>query len=115
MTVGQAGAETVLDGEGLAAMVVVPYSGEALVLAEMTAAQLGEAIDDARLFEQSRLCAFKRELQDEVLRRMDGAAAGGKQGAWTIRDGDWKLTGDSPDRSDYNVEELPCGHSPTRG
>ncbi|MGA2928718.1 MAG: hypothetical protein ABSG43_22560 [Solirubrobacteraceae bacterium] len=106
MTIGQEEAETVLDGEGLPALVVVPYTGEALVLAEMTAAQLAEAIDDARLFEQSRLRAFKRELQNEVLRRMDGAAAGGQQGAWTIRDGDWKLTGDSPDRSDYNVDEL---------
>jgi hypothetical protein len=37
---------------------------------------------------------------------MDGAAACGEPGTWTIRDGDWKLCGDSPDRTDYNLDQL---------
>jgi hypothetical protein len=98
--------EEVIDGELVCETAVVSYTGEALVPAEMTDAQLAEALDDARLFEQSQLRAFKRALQDEVLRRMDLAGAQGARGAWTIHDGEWKLTGDSPDRSDYEVEEL---------
>jgi hypothetical protein len=98
--------DEVVTGELAPAIAVVPYTGEAIVLADITDAQLAQAIDDARLFEQSRLRAFKRELQDEVLRRMDAAAAQGAQGAWTVRDGEWKLTGDSPDRTEYDLDEL---------
>ena len=106
MSVQEPEPEEVIDGELVPETAVVPYTGEAIVLADTTDAQLAQALDDARLFEQSRLRAFKRELQDELLRRMDAAAARGEQGAWTIRDGDWKLTGDSPDRTDYNIDEL---------
>ena len=98
--------DEVIDGELVPETAVVPYTGEAIVLSYTTDAQLAQALDDARLFEQSRLRAFKRELQDELLRRMDAAAARGEQGAWTIRDGEWKLTGDSPDRTEYDLEEL---------
>ncbi|MGA2014173.1 MAG: hypothetical protein ABSH51_27060 [Solirubrobacteraceae bacterium] len=98
--------EEVIDGDPVAALTVIPYTGEAIVPSDMTVAEIAQALDDARLFEQSRLRAFKRELQDEVLRRMDDAAARGQAGAWTIRDGDWKLCGDSPDRSDYHLDQL---------
>lgn len=106
MSIPEREVDEVIDGELVPETAVVPYTGEAIVLADTTDAQLAQALDDARLFEQSRLRAFKRELQDELLRRMDAAAARGAQGAWTIRDGEWKLTGDSPDRTEYDLDEL---------
>jgi hypothetical protein len=106
MSIPEREVDELVDGELVPETAVVPYTGEAIVLADTTDAQLAQALEDARLFEQSRLRTFKRELQDELLRRMDTAAARGAQGAWTIRDGQWKLTGDSPDRTDYDLNEL---------
>jgi hypothetical protein len=106
VTVQEPSVEGIVDDETVPRVAVVPYTGEAVVLADMTSAQLAQALDDARVFEQSRLRAFKRELQNEVLRRMDAAAARGEQAAWTVREGEWKLTGESPDRTDYEVDVL---------
>ena len=97
----------VIDGEVVTETAVVPYTGEALTLLDMSYIQLAQVLDDAKRFEQEALGPFKREVREEVLRRMDDAAAEGIDGAWTVRAGDgWKLEGDSPNQSDYDVQLL---------
>lgn len=93
---------------------VVPYTGralanedgEAVTLTQLTDAQLAAVIDEAKEFALAQLTPFQRAAKDEALRRMDGRAAAGEDGAWTIHAGEWKLTGDSPDRTEYPVDDL---------
>lgn len=85
--------------------VVQPYTGEVLDLAGLSFAQLGELLDSCREWERAHLAAFKHDVQGEILRRMDERAATGQPGAWTIRAGDYKLAGDSPDRTEYPLDE----------
>lgn len=87
-------------------LTVVPFTGEALQLADLSYEQLAEVLASCRDWEREQLQSFKADVQAEVLRRMDERAATGETGAWTIREGDWKLTGDSPDRTEYPVDEL---------
>ena len=82
-------------------IVAVPWTGEALALTQLTDRQLAEVLDEVREFEAARLRTFKRQVQDEALWRMDAAAS------WTIHtEGGFKLTGDSPARTDIDVDEL---------
>lgn len=99
--------EEVLDGEVVEPTTVVPYTGEALALPDMSYEQLGKLLDNARVFERSVLSAFKQEVQDEILARMDAAAKEGAAGAWTVHaEGGVKLSGDSPNRTDYEVDTV---------
>lgn len=84
---------------------VVPYTGEAITVRDMSDEQLAALIDDAKDFAQVQLSPFQRGLKDEALRRMDEAAARGERSAWTFRAGPWKVEGESPDRTDYDVDE----------
>lgn len=104
----QTEAEEVVDGEVVeTGMAVVPYTGEALALPEMTEEQLAVVLDAARQFERMQMRDFKKVVQAEILGRMDRRAASGEDGAWTIHaEGGWTLQGDSPDRTEYPVDEL---------
>ena len=79
---------------------VVPYTGEAIALNAMGDQQLAALLDEIREFTYEHLAGFKRDVQDEILRRMDANAE------WTLRTGEWKLTGDSPARTEFDVNEL---------
>lgn len=104
---GDLSAEEVVDGEVVPEMSVVPYTGEVLVLADMTFAQLGAILDGARTWERAQLRDFKRSLEEEILRRMDANAAAGVDGAWTVHQDGWKVSGSSPNQGvEYDVDTL---------
>lgn len=99
--------EEVVDGEVVdESVAVVPYTGELLSLREMSFEQLGRVLDEAREFETVTLRGFKREVGDEILERMDANAADGVEGAWTVHEGGYKLSGDSPNQTEYNLAKL---------
>lgn len=90
----------VVDGE-VVQMTLVPWTGEVIVLRDATNAQLAEALDEVRRFEAEQLKGLKRDLQDEILMRMDHEAS------WTIRlESGVTLTGDGPNRSEWDVPSL---------
>lgn len=99
-------AEEVVDGEVVPELAVVPYSGEALELADMTFDQLAAVLDAARQFEQVDMRTFKGQVQEEVLRRMDANALEGVTGAWTVHVDDWTIQGDSPNKTEYPVDAV---------
>ena len=76
----------IVDGEPVFA--VVPITGEQLALRDLEDVELAGLLDDVREFEQARLRVYKRQLQDELLRRFDQRAC------WTIRADGWKVSGD---------------------
>lgn len=97
----------VVDGEIVPEFAIVPYTGEALDLPALNYTQLAEALDEAGRFEREALRGFKSIVREEVLNRMDEAAACGEDGAWTVRaEGGWKLEGDGPDKTGYDVNLL---------
>ena len=79
---------------------VTPGAGEALTLRDVPLRQLAAAIDEIREWKRVQLAAFERQLNTEALRRMDERAAQGVKNAWTITTDDYKLSGDSPARTD---------------
>lgn len=90
----------VLDGE-VVEHALVPWTGEVIVLRDASDAQLAEALDEVRRFEVEQLKGLKRDLQDEILARMDLNAS------WTIRlESGVTLTGDGPNRSEWDVPSL---------
>jgi hypothetical protein len=80
-------------------VIVNPATGEALSLRDPTNV-LADALTAARELE-IRLGGFKRDLQDEILRRMD------HERTYTAHlPGRLKLTGDGPRKPDYDGERL---------
>lgn len=75
-----------------------PHTGEALDLGAESA-RLAEWLDTVRDLERT-IREQKTLVAAELHRRMDLAAS------WTLRDGEWEIRGESPDRTDYAVEEL---------
>ncbi len=97
----------IVDGEYIPAYLPVPYSsGEVISPRDLTNEQLAEALDTTKLFKMTDLAPFERGLKDEALRRMDARAASGEAGAWTMRVEGYKLEGDSPNQTDYDVDRL---------
>ena len=88
-------------GAGLAVRPTVldRTTGELIDLAEVSTDRLGAFLASTRELE-SELRAAKAEVSREVHRRMDAEAK------WTVRAGPYKLSGQSPDRSEYDGEEL---------
>lgn len=80
------------------ALVVNPATGEALDLTVATNL-LGMAIEDAKAMEAA-LRSYKREIADELLRRMD------RETTYTYRGGGLKITGDGPREPDYDGDKL---------
>lgn len=79
---------------------LVPWTGELVALANATDEQLAELLEQAREIEQDALRQLKRAVQEEILSRMD------REACWTVHAGRVTLTGDSPNRSDWDVERL---------
>jgi len=88
-------------GAGLAVRPTVldRTTGELIDLAEVSTDRLGAFLASTRELE-AELRAAKAEVSREVHRRMDAEAR------WTVRAGPYKLSGQSPDRSEYDGEEL---------
>jgi hypothetical protein len=75
-----------------------PVTGECIDLAGPDQ-DLAGALDRIRQLE-TELRSVKRAVSDELLARMDQAAS------WTIHAGDLTLTGQSPDRTEYDGARL---------
>lgn len=78
-----------LDRPDRPAVVADPITGEVLDLATAATDELAAYLANVRDLEH-RLRDHKKAAQAEVLKRMDSEAT------WTVRVGDWKLTGASP-------------------
>ena len=78
---------------------VDPRTGEVLALAKAPTDRLAAFLLHARDLE-GELRAAKAAVSREVHRRMDAEAS------WTARVGDYQLTGQSPDRIDYDPDAL---------
>jgi len=81
-----------------ASVVVHPLTGE-LVSLDSPNPDLAAWLDGVRDLE-SRFREAKRQVHDELLARMDGAAS------WTIDTGDYKLVGESPALTEYDGDRL---------
>lgn len=79
-----------------------PATGEVIDLAGASDGQLAESLASVRDYE-SRLRTFKSEVSDELTRRLD------KLCKWTLEVDGFKVVGQSPNRTDYDVEQL--GHA----
>lgn len=77
---------------------VHPVTGEVIELDQPSGDLAGwlEEIRDA----ESKLRVFKRDLQDAILARMD------RDASWTLREGDFEISGDGPGRVSYDGDEL---------
>jgi len=80
-------------------VVLMPFTGEVLDLAVEATPTLAEAVHRVREAE-AELRSFKRAVADELLARMDHEAS------WTIRVPRWEVTGDGPNRTDYDGKAL---------
>lgn len=98
--------EEVIDGELVTSTAMIPHTGELLDLGSMSYEQLGAVLDDARQFEKGPFAEFKRAVTAEILGRMDARAAEGEDGAWTIHAEGMEITGDSPNRTEYDLNQL---------
>ena len=87
-------------------LAVVPYSHEAISLREVPTQKLGEALLEARNFEREGMTPFKRLVQDEVIRRADELVRTGEQDSWTLHLDGIDLVCDTPDRTEWDVQEL---------
>lgn len=77
-----------------------PITGEVLDLRTAADVDLASWLDAVRGMEQAQRAA-KKVVQDELLRRMD------RNASYTIREGDFQITGDSPKpQVHYDVEPL---------
>lgn len=90
----------VVDGEVVPEVALVPWTGEALALPDLTDEQIAQLLDETRQFERARLTLFKRDVQDEILKRMDAATE------WTMHTDSYDLSGDSPNRTEFDGGEL---------
>ena len=87
--------------EAVTNIIAAPHTGEALALRNLSDEQLAQVLDEAAEWERARWRTFRRDLQDEALRRMDAVAC------WTLHtEGGWKLEGDSPARTEIGVSAL---------
>lgn len=86
--------DTLKDGR----VIVSPVTGEAIDLGAH-ANDLAHAIDHVRDLE-AQLRNVKRQIADELIARMDRAAA------WTLTADDWKISAPSPSRLEYDAEKL---------
>lgn len=75
-----------------------PATGELIRLSDPTDT-LAQALDEVRDME-SRQREFKARISEEILRRMDA------EGVWTAEVGEFKVSGQSPDRTDYDADKL---------
>jgi len=91
---------SVPEGAGQVSL-VHPDSGELLDLATASPAALGDWLDAVRVWEQNARSA-KNAVSAELHRRMDLDAC------YTLRDGDFELRGQSPDRKTYDEELRPA-------
>jgi hypothetical protein len=91
--------DLVLYQSGGGAMLVHPRTGEALDPKEAATDELADMLDAAKGLEFD-LRALKHEVWREVHRRFDEHAR------WTWEGNGWKLTGQSPDRVEYDGEGL---------
>lgn len=78
--------------------VLNPTTGEVLDLASASTDELAAVLDKLKSFTEA-VTDFRRDVTDEVLRRMD------KRGLWTVHLGGVKVTGASPAAVEY--EDLP--------
>lgn len=76
-----------------------PQTGEILELATAENAQIAQWIDSVREWESNARQA-KQIAAAELHKRMDQAAC------WTLRDGEYEIRGESPERIDYDSEAL---------
>lgn len=74
-----------------------PDSGQLLDLTSAAPAALADWLDAVRVWEQNARTA-KNVVSEELHRRMDANAK------WTLRDGEFEIRGQSPDRSVYSEE-----------
>jgi hypothetical protein len=103
MDAAEAAAGEVVDGELVpeyAMVPVLPNTGEAIVLADMEDRHLALLLDQVRQFESDQLRGFRRQVQEEILGRMDQACS------WTVETEEFKVSGDSPDRVEYDLDKL---------
>lgn len=97
----------IVNGEVVPDYLPVPYSpGEIVSPRDLTDEQLAEVINEAKDFKMIGLALFERGMKNEALRRMDERAARGERGAWTIHVEGYKLEGDSPNQTEYDVDRL---------
>lgn len=86
---------------------LVPWTGELLDLASMSTVGIIDMLDEIHDFEYDRLRALKRQVQDELLARMDHAVASGENNHWTVTLGDGrKVSGTPPVQERYAIEPL---------
>ncbi len=78
--------------------VTMPATGEVLDL-DAADVLLAAALDEAKDIE-GRIRSYKRAIVDEVLDRQD------RRAKWTTHAAGWKLTGESPDRFDFDADKL---------
>lgn len=76
-----------------------PQTGEILDLAAAENAQIASWIESVKEWEVNARGA-KQLASEEIHRRMDRAAC------WTLRDGDYEIKGQSPDRTEYLIDSL---------
>lgn len=78
---------------------VHPKTGEVYEIARCSDGNLAELLD-AFKEAHSQLREFEGAVKGEVLTRMD------RDAAWTIREGGYKVTGESPNLTEYDPDKL---------
>ena len=84
----------------------MPYTGEAIVLAYTTDAQLAQALERCATVEQSRCGRSNGNCRTSCYAESNVTAAQGAQAPGRSATATWKLTGDNPDRTEYDLDEL---------
>ena len=84
---------------------VVPWTGEPLpALKDIPPEKLGELLGALKDWQDQVLNAFKHDLEDEIIRRLD--ARTGNERGWTMHLPGIDLSADSPDVHDLDITEV---------